>query len=163
MNRRGQEEAATRWAGTVLDPAARSASADAAGERMQATWVALELPPAPTVPAGFARRVARAWSAEQERAAAPILAAAWMRAAAAAALLAGIALGTTLSYRTDPMAAVATSTVDEGSWEAALMSEEYLRALAVPETAFAAPETALPVSGDADSAAGDGEREAPAP
>lgn len=149
MKRREQEEAAVRWARSVLDAATGSAGQEArpsrsgAEERWTAAWMALESPPAATAPAGFSRRVARAWAAERERAAAPLLGAAWMRAAAAAALLAGIALGSTLAYRTDTSAASAASSTGagaDGSWGTTSLSEDYLSALSTPDTDLAAPD-----------------------
>ena len=138
MNRREQVEAATRWARAVLDPAAKGAADDTGGERAQAAWAALELPPAPGAPATFARQVARAWEAERAGAAAPLLAVGWMRAAAVGALLAGIALGSTLSYAggnaaLETTAALDTSSDDDDSWLSTSLSEEYLSALSSPE------------------------------
>lgn len=156
MNRRRSrqsDEAQARWARSVLGAEARpkgSQRTDPAGDGWpdiwRESWDALDLPPAPAVPAGFARRVARAAEVERERASAPLLGAAWMRAAAAAALLGGIALGSTLAlqgsldFRNDSIAANSTDEdlVDEDSWTATL-SEEYLLALATDEPSLAAP------------------------
>ena len=90
---------------------------------------------APAAPAGFARRAAPAWAAEQAAAAAPILGATWMRAAAAAALLAGIALGSTLSYSSSSE----PSADGADSWQSTSLSEEYLAALSAPEAILALP------------------------
>ena len=164
MNRRqsGQsDDEAARWARSVLGrgaqaPASQLSDSERPGpadEAWRRTWEALELPAAPAAPAGFARRVARAAEAERERASAPILGAAWMRAAAAAALLAGIALGSTLALQSglgggfDTLSSVDAipgegSGLDDASW-AATLSEEYLVALAADETAPESP-AALP-------------------
>ncbi|MEO8195533.1 MAG: hypothetical protein ABI689_02300 [Thermoanaerobaculia bacterium] len=136
MNRREREAAAARWARSVLDKVATGAPGDCAPESWPAAWAALELPAAPPVPVGFARRVAGAWATEQVAAAAPILGAAWMRAAALAALLAGIALGSTLSYGSG---ATDASGESADSWQPTSLSEEYLSALASPETILASP------------------------
>lgn len=143
MNRREENEAATRWARSVLDADAAGREREAGAARQPAAWpatwpegwAALEMPPSPPAPAGFARRVAGAWAAEQAAAAAPLLGAAWMRAAALAALLAGIALGSTLSS-----GAGEASVEEVDSWQATSLSEEYLQAIAAPESALATPE-----------------------
>lgn len=138
MNRREQEDAAARWARSVLEAGAAGCSrgADAvhrpAGWRER--WAALEMPPPPAA-AGFARRVAGAWAAERASVAAPILGATWMRAAALAALLAGIALGSTLS----PGSGVEVSADSSETWSSTSLSEDYLTALAAPEATLAAP------------------------
>jgi hypothetical protein len=154
MNRRrsGQsDDEGARWARTVLGRGAHAPASQLpvsgrpgpADETWRETWDGLELPAAPAAPAGFARRVARAAAAERELASASILGAAWMRAAAAAALLAGIALGSTLALSSglgggldelpsvDAIAAE-ESGLDDESW-AATLSEEYLVALAADE------------------------------
>lgn len=137
MNRREQEEAAERWVKSVLDRGATGAGDAAGPERWQATWAALELPPAPPAPPGFALRVGRAREAGWARATAPILGAGWMRAAAFAALLAGIALGSTLSYGSGSVGD--GSAASDESWQATSLSEEYLSALSSPETILASP------------------------
>ena len=104
-------------------------------ESWQAAWAALELPPVAAAPAGFVHRAAAAWAAEQAAAAAPILGATWMRAAAAAALLAGIALGSTLAYSSGSE----TSADGGDSWQSTSLSEEYLSALSTPEAILALP------------------------
>lgn len=66
----------------------------AAYARLARTWEGLELPPAAPAPPGFAQRVAA--RAREQRSAGPVSWAAapgWVRAAAAAALVAGTALG----------------------------------------------------------------------
>jgi hypothetical protein len=157
MNRRGQQEAEARWARAVLDADAAGERPESGAESWQAAWQGLELPPAaggaaPLVPPDFARRVALAWRAEQARAAAPLLGAGWMRAAALAALLAGIALGSTLSLAgSNPADSGAAA---EESWQTTSLSEEYLSALASPEAILSSPT-------GADEAA-DVESEAPA-
>lgn len=148
MNRRTDDEVAARWVRSTLDQGSPGTEAP---EGWRSVWAALELPGAPAAPAGFARQVARAWGAERALAAAPILGAAWMRAAAAAALLAGIALGTTLSGVGDSSE---TASVATDSWASVSLSEEYLRALATPEAAlegisFAATDDANDGSGEA--------------
>jgi len=68
--------------------------------RLQASWEALSLPPAAPVPPGFAGRVMA--RARQKGAAAGLSlrgAPAWVRAAAAAALVAGAALGVGVGQR----------------------------------------------------------------
>ena len=152
MNRRGQQEAEARWARSVLEAGAGGARPESGAESWQAGWQGLELPPAPPVPPDFAHRVARAWRAEQARSAAPLLGAGWMRAAALAALLAGIALGGTLSLAGSSGAESAAAGDD--SWQTTSLSEEYLSALASPETILAAPAEA--------SEAADAARERPA-
>ncbi len=130
MNRRSEEDAAARWVRSALDGGAAEAEGP---ESWRAVWAALELPVAPdatAAPAGFARRVAQAWAAERAEASAPILGPPWMRAAAAAALLAGIALGTTLSNAGD---SDDSSDSASESWAAVSLSEEYLQALATAE------------------------------
>ena len=65
----------------------------AAYARLEGAWQALELPPSPAAPPGFAARLA---ARARQPAAAPLswaLAPAWVRATAAAALVAGLALG----------------------------------------------------------------------
>lgn len=127
---------------TVLGAGAPAADEDA----WRATWAGLELPPASAVPPGFARRVALAWAAERESAGAPLLGAIWMRAAAAAALLAGIVLGSTLALQNgldDGGGSLAASladdiAADEEIWTATL-SEEYLVALSTDEANLAPP------------------------
>lgn len=156
MNRRRSrqsDEAQARWARSVLGAEACQPGSERTGpagddwpDTWRESWDALDLPPAPAVPAGFARRVARAAEVERERASAPILGGGWMRAAAAAALLAGIALGSTLALQSsldfgnDSIAAnpADEDLVDEDSWTATL-SEEYLLALATDEPSLAAP------------------------
>lgn len=162
MNRRRSQksdEAQADWARSVLAAAARQPGSEGTGpagddrpDTWRGTWPeswdALELPPAPAVPADFARRVARAAAAERERACAPILGARWMRAAAAAALLAGIALGGTLALQSGFGAGLDTlpsvdsiaawgGALEEDSWTETL-SEEYLVALAADESALPA-------------------------
>ncbi len=109
---------------------------DEAGWREK--WASLELPPAPGAPPGFARQVALAWAAERRRADAPMLAAGWMRAAAAAALLAGVALGVTLASGAD------SGAVEVETWQLTTLSEEYLTALLAPDDALTAADAALP-------------------
>jgi hypothetical protein len=151
MKRRRLQDEEARWVRAVLDPGAASGVTDrnrppADETAWRATWAGLELPPAPPVPAGFARRVALAWSAERERAEAPILGALWMRAAAAAALVAGIMLGSTLAMQNGldlgsgalPASLADEAAADEDSWTATL-SEEYLLALSSDETSPASP------------------------
>jgi anti-sigma factor RsiW len=66
----------------------------AAFDRLERTWSGLELPPAAPVPAGFAGRVmAHARSLPTPATLSWTAAPRWVRAAAAAALLAGAALG----------------------------------------------------------------------
>lgn len=138
MKRRKEDDAEQRWArATLAGGETRSGVAPrdgAAGgpDGWPSAWTALELPPAPAVPAGFSRRVARAWTVERARATEPILGAAWMRAAAAAALLAGVALGGTLSYGTGTAASEAGVT-EEDAWWTVSLSEEYLQALSAAE------------------------------
>ncbi|MEO7795849.1 MAG: hypothetical protein ABIV06_13855, partial [Thermoanaerobaculia bacterium] len=167
MNRLEQERAAARWVRTVLAPdfesvdaavpaprAQRSAITAAVAkvgepppENWQAVWVALELPPAPVLQEGFARRTARLFKAERERSDAPLLTAGWMRAAAAAALLAGIALGSSLAPGTD---AFETTASVPDSWTTTSLSEEYLAALSTPETTLeSASETPVGVDSPA--------------
>lgn len=140
MKRREEDEAGQRWARAILAGdetigGVASRDGEAGGPHgWPSAWTALELPPPPAVPAGFSRCVARAWSTERARAAEPILGAAWMRAAAAAALLAGIALGGTLSYGTGTTAGEAGRT-EEDAWWSASLSEEYLQALSAAEPA----------------------------
>jgi len=64
----------------------------AAWERLESSWQGLELPPPAPVPLGFAQRVA-AQAREQAGALSWDAAPGWVRAAAAAALVTGIALG----------------------------------------------------------------------
>lgn len=137
MKRREQEESAARWVRSVLARSATAKPEETGPESWQAAWEALDLPAGPPAPAGFARRVARAWQAEQATAAAPILGAGWMRAAALAALLAGIALGSTLSYSSGSIGD--SSAGSDDSWQATSLSEEYLSALSSPETILASP------------------------
>lgn len=99
-------------------------------------WATLELPPAPGAPPAFARRIALAWAAERECAAVPLLAGGWMRAAAAAALFAGVALGTSLALGNDSTAS------EDDSWQQTTLSEEYLTALAAPDAALTTPDSA---------------------
>lgn len=136
MSRRGKEEAAAQWVRSVLARDAAGAPREAGPENWHSAWEALELPPGPGAPPGFTRQVARAWQVEQAGAAAPILGAGWMRAAALAALLAGIALGGTLSYAS---AAGDTTAASDDSWSSTSLSEEYLTALSSPESILAAP------------------------
>lgn len=142
MKRREEDEAGQRWArGTLAGDETRGGLGPRDGEAgspdgWPSVWRALELPKAPAVPAGFSRRVARAWTTERARAAEPILGAAWMRAAAAAALLAGVALGGSLSYGTGTAAGEAGLT-EEDAWWTASLSEEYLQALSASEPAGA--------------------------
>ena len=156
--RSGQsDDEGARWARTVLGRGAHAPASQlpvsgrpgSADETWRETWDGLELAAAPAAPAGFARRVARAAAAERELASASILGAAWMRAAAAAALLAGIALGSTLALQSglgggfetlSSVEAIAGegSGLDDASW-AATLSEEYLVALAADETAPESP------------------------
>lgn len=139
MNRREEEEAAERWVRSVLDRRAVGAGDDADLKDWQAAWAALELPQpaAPLAPPGFARRVARARESELASASAPILGAYWMRAAALAALLAGLALGSTLSLAGGSSGE--SSAAGDESWQTTLLSEEYLSALASPEVILASP------------------------
>jgi hypothetical protein len=109
---------------------------DEAGWREK--WASLELPPAPGAPPGFARRVALAWAAERRLTEAPMLAAGWMRAAAVAALLAGVALGVTLASSAD------SGAVEVETWQLTTLSEEYLTALLAPDDALTAADAALP-------------------
>jgi len=154
MNRRTDRDAPGDWVRTVLregagaagEPslaAAGAAAFDTSGPAFgdagwREAWAALELPPAAGAPAGFASRIALAWAAERARAESPLLGAGWMRAAAAAALLAGVALGTGLSVGTDSSASA------EDSWKPTTLSEEYLSAIATPDAALAAPGVAVP-------------------
>ena len=148
MKRRRSKDEEARWVRTVLGAGAPAAGPERPGadeEAWRTTWDGLELPPAPAVPPGFARRVALAWAAEREPAAAPILGAIWMRAAAAAALLAGIALGSTLALQNgvddarESLASLADEiAADEEDWTATL-SEEYLLALSTDEANLAPP------------------------
>lgn len=62
-------------------------------QRLRRGWEGLSLPPASPVPPGFAQRVADQASAGLSRELAWGLAPGWVRAAAAAALVAGAALG----------------------------------------------------------------------
>lgn len=135
MTGREQQEAAARWARSVLDKDATDVPERTGAESWQAAWAALELPPVAAAPVGFARRAAAAWAAEQAAAAAPILGATWMRAAAAAALLAGIALGSTLAYSSGGE----TSAYGADSWQSTSLSEEYLSALSTPDAILMPP------------------------
>ena len=158
MKRRRSKDEEARWVRTVLGAGAPAAGPERPGadeEAWRTTWDGLELPPAPAVPPGFARRVALAWAAEREPAAAPILGAIWMRAAAAAALLAGIALGSTLAVQNgvddarESLASLADEiAADEEDWTATL-SEEYLLALSTDEADPAAPAAAAPDASEA--------------
>ncbi len=159
MNRRRLQNEEARWVRTVLGSGAPKAGLDRPGadeDAWRATWAGLELPPAPTVPPGFARRVALAWAVEREPAAAPILGAIWMRAAAAAALLGGIALGSTLALQNGldvGSGSIAASladeiAADEDTWTATL-SEEYLLALSVDEANLETPAAGAPRSSEA--------------
>jgi hypothetical protein len=93
---------------------------------------------------------------EREQASGPILGAARMRAAAAAALLAGIALGCTLALQSSlglENHSIAANLADEylveeDSWTATL-SEEYLLALATDEGSLAVPAAGASGSGGA--------------
>jgi hypothetical protein len=149
MKRRRSKVEEARWVRTVLGAGAPTAGEDRPGadeDAWRATWAGLELPPASAVPPGFARRVALAWAAERDLAAAPILGAIWMRAAAAAALLAGIALGSTLALQNgvdnarESFAASLPDEIaaDEEAWTATL-SEEYLLALSTDEANLPTP------------------------
>jgi len=75
----------------------------AAYERLERTWGALDLPPSPGVPPGFAGRVMARVAATRETAASGALswgaAPRWVRAAAAACLVAGAALGAGVGAR----------------------------------------------------------------
>jgi hypothetical protein len=71
-----------------------------------------------------------------------------MRLAAAAALLAGVALGTSLSFSDE------SSTAESQSWIPTTLSEEYLVAIATPDTVLAT--TDAPAV-DADATASGGE------
>ena len=167
MNRRGEEEAVRAWARAVLEPASNSASNSAIGstpgptaesaaakksgpladdaEPGRSAWASLELPPAAAVPPGFALQVLRAWNRERESTP-PILGALWMRAAAAAALLAGVFLGGVLSgadasdasAASDtsryPGDALVTASTEIDAWVESSLSEEYLAALGEAET-----------------------------
>jgi anti-sigma factor RsiW len=74
----------------------------AAWERLERSWRGLELPPPVPVPLGFAQRVA-AQAREQAGALSWAAAPGWVRAAAAAALVTGIALGASVGLWTgDP-------------------------------------------------------------
>lgn len=166
MNRRRSgrsDEEQARWARAVLGAGARQPGSECPGsaggacrDTWRETWDGLELPPAPAVPPGFAHRVARAAEVERERASAPVLGAGWMRAAAAAALLAGIALGSTLALQSSLDFGNGSSAAnladellaDEDSWTATL-SEEYLLALATGEASPAAPAADAPGSREA--------------
>ncbi len=159
MKRRRSKDEEARWVRTVLGAGVPAAGPDRPGadaEAWRTTWDGLELPPAPAVPPGFARRVALAWAAEREPAAAPILGAIWMRAAAAAALLAGVALGSTLALQNsadDARESLAASLADdiaagEETWTATL-SEEYLLALSTDEADLALPAAAGPGASEA--------------
>ncbi len=159
MKRRRSTDEEARWVRTVLGAGAPAAGLERPGadeDAWRAAWAGLDLPPAPAVPPGFARRVALAWAAEHEPAAAPILGAIWMRAAAAAALLAGIALGSTLALQDgvdDAREALAASladeiAADEETWTATL-SEEYLLALSADEADLAAPAAGVPDASEA--------------
>ena len=147
MNRRRDPDAEARWVRSALREGAgdaREASpADPAewpehgsgDEIWRQVWAGLDLPPALGASPGFARRVALEWTAERARAEASILGAGWMRAAAAAALLTGVALGTSLAWGTDAIA------VEDDSWRPTTLSEEYLSAIAAPDDALLAPNT----------------------
>jgi hypothetical protein len=157
MNRRGDQEAVGAWARAVLEPApgtpANAASNPApdrpgdgseVGQRVyRELWAGLELPPEVGAPPGFASRVARAYRRERESAA-PILGALWMRAAAAAALLAGAVLGGALSGVGEageaelPGDAQVIAAAEIDAWEESSLSEEYLAALGAAESAPAA-------------------------
>lgn len=151
MTRRMNPEAEARWVRTVLrdsagDPGSPARPAPMGGVEMagdgsmdgswRRAWATLELPPAPGAPPAFARRIALAWAAERECAAVPLLAGGWMRAAAAAALFAGLALGTSLSLGNDSTAS------EDDSWQQTTLSEEYLTALAAPDAALTTPDSA---------------------
>ncbi len=145
MKRRVDPDAETRWVRNALrkgageargaspadpvDPAERRVG----DESWREVWAGLELPPAASAPPGFARRVAVAWEVERARAAAPLLGAGWMRAAAAAALLAGVALGTSLAWSDGSVA------YEDDSWLPTTLSEEYLSAIAAPDDALTPP------------------------
>lgn len=166
MKRREEDEAGQRWARATLDgDGTRRHTGPSGGgagilPAWSAAWAALELPP-PSVPAGFSRRVAGVWSDERARAAAPLLGAAWMRAAAAAALLAGAVLGGTLSWGTGNAAGEAVL-ADEEVWWTASLSEEYLEALSGAESTSGTDgegdDSAGSVSSDAAERDGQGER-----
>jgi hypothetical protein len=69
-------------------------------QRLEAAWGALDLPPSPGVPPGFARRVAwRAARLPRPNSLSWGAAPAWVRAAAAACLIAGAAAGAGLGVR----------------------------------------------------------------
>jgi len=77
---------------TLRDRLEREPELAAAWERLERSWRGLELPPPAPVPLGFAQRVA-AQAREQAGALSWDAAPGWVRAAAAAALVTGIALG----------------------------------------------------------------------
>lgn len=145
MNRRMDPDAAARWVRSALREGASDAREAALADQVEwaergsgdeiwrQVWAGLDLPPALGASPGFARRVALEWAAERARAEASILGAGWMRAAAAAALLAGVVLGTSLAWGTDSTA------VEDDSWQATTLSEEYLSAIAAPDDALLAP------------------------
>ncbi len=92
----------------------------AAHARLAATWDGLELPPPSVVPPGFAAAVLS--RLHLPPAPPPLFAGAWMRAAALAALLAGVALGGLLAGR------ASTSSEEALAWEQTSLAEEYLAA-----------------------------------
>ncbi len=88
--------------------------------RLAARWSALELPPPAAAPPGFATSVLarlRAVAAQP-----PLFASAWMRAAALAALLAGMTVGGLVA------GAQATSAEETLAWDQTSLAEEYLSA-----------------------------------
>ncbi|MEO8275074.1 MAG: hypothetical protein ABI639_02585 [Thermoanaerobaculia bacterium] len=140
MSRRAMQEAEAQWAkaqlavgagrapGAVDDPLLRRTTEAAVGD-LRRTWIDLELPPV-AIPPDFARRISRAWNLERSRGSGAMLSLGWMRAAAAAALFAGVALGTALAVN-DESSRIAAS--DDDAWQSSSLSEEYLSALALPE------------------------------
>lgn len=76
----------------LRDRLEREPEVAAAWARLERSWKGLELPPPAPVPLGFAQRVA-AQAREQAGALSWAAAPGWVRAAAAAALVTGIALG----------------------------------------------------------------------
>lgn len=146
MNRREEDrsERPEHWARAVL-AAERSEAAPETGEsRWSRAWEALELPPTAPVPPEFSAHLAARLRAERASGAVPLFAAGWMRAASAAALLAGIAVGSFVAFATSGSDATSAAAVDD-AWQVTSLSEEYLSALAAPEAALAS-ETAEGVS-----------------
>jgi hypothetical protein len=161
MDRRVNRDAEAVWVRALLAQVAAglpepgiAAPAVAAGDRdpgaaiWREAWDGLDLPPAPGAAPGFAGRIAQARAAGRERAEAPLMGGGWMRLAAAAALLAGVALGTSLSFSDE------SSTAESQSWIPTTLSEEYLVAIATPDTVLAT--TDAPAV-DADATASGGE------